>query len=680
MNFKNFKEPVTRQFNELAQNPLFCTAVDRDRLWQTYLNSFPAGTNPIFREKTEHDCSCCRQFIKTIGSVVAVINGELKTIWDTEFDDPTYKVVAKAMSREVKSFLIARPFLHYEREVGTDKNYDNDKWGKVLTWEHFHVSLYGSNVMRSDFICPKKDIATRIGEARACYDVLLRSITELTADSIETAQDLIRQGSLYRGEEYRHLVDGLSKLQQEFYRLTPDKRDAFVWLKSASIPESQAKVRNTAIGTLLVDLSDGMDLEVAVRRFEKVMAPANYKRPTALVTKAMVDKARQAVAGLGLESAMERRHARLSDVSVNDVIFADRAARKVMRGDVFDSIQTKNPTPKEWKQIEEIRIDKFVADVVPHAETIEVFIDNQHAGNMVSLIAPKYAHAEPLFKWDNGFSWSYSGEVADSVKEKVKRAGGNVTGDLCCRLAWYNYDDLDLHMVEAPSRYEIFFGNRHQASPCGGRLDVDMNAGHGTTREPVENIFYANHRLMREGHYQLFVHQYRKQEAADNGFEVEIDYLGTVTRMVYEKPVRQGERVVVANIRCDKNGDKEISGQLPSTQASKTIWGLRTQDWHRVSAMMLSPNFWADSGGIGNRHWFFMLDGCLNDGSARGFFNEFLRDELTPHRKVIELVGSKSKVEASADQLSGLGFSSTRKNELLARVRGSFNRTVKVLF
>ncbi len=36
-----------------------------------------------------------------------------------------------------------------------------------------------------------------------------------------------------------------------------------------------------------------------------------------------------------------------------------------------------------------------------------------------------------------------------------------------------------------------------------------------------------------------------------------------------------------------------------------------------------------------------MLDGCLNDGSARGFYNEFLKSELDPHRKVFEMVGAK---------------------------------------
>lgn len=75
-----------------------------------------------------------------------------------------------------------------------------------------------------------------------------------------------------------------------------------------------------------------------------------------------------------------------------------------------------------------------------------------------------------------------------------------------------------------------------------------------------------------------------------------------------------------------------------------------------------------------------MLDGCLNDGKARGFFNEFLNEELTTHRKVLEVVGARMKTEESVNQLSGLGFSSTQRNSVLCRVKGSFDRVVKINF
>jgi hypothetical protein len=95
--------------------------------------------------------------------------------------------------------------------------------------------------------------------------------------------------------------------------------------------------------------------------------------------------------------------------------------------------------------------------------------------------------------------------------------------------------------------------------------------------------------------------------------------------------------------------------------------------------MMLSPNYW-DEKAVGNKHYFFLLDGCVNDGAARGFYNEFLTPELDKHRKVFELVGSKLQMAPADQQLSGLGFSSTQRSSLVCRVKGSFTRTIKIIF
>ena len=37
------------------------TGVSKDALWDTYLASFPEGSNPVYKTRTEHDCQCCKQ-------------------------------------------------------------------------------------------------------------------------------------------------------------------------------------------------------------------------------------------------------------------------------------------------------------------------------------------------------------------------------------------------------------------------------------------------------------------------------------------------------------------------------------------------------------------------------------------------------------------------------------------
>lgn len=88
-------------------------------MWDTYLTSFPEGTNPLFRERTEHDCVCCKQFIRKVGRVLGEIDGELVSVWDIEIDN-FYQEVADSLSLLTKEKGIGGIFLHNEREIGKD--------------------------------------------------------------------------------------------------------------------------------------------------------------------------------------------------------------------------------------------------------------------------------------------------------------------------------------------------------------------------------------------------------------------------------------------------------------------------------------------------------------------------------------------------------------------------------
>lgn len=671
MNFGVIKAAVAKQFEQMQKHPLFRVNIDGDTLWQAYLASFPAGTNPVLRQRTEHDCGCCKQFIRAMGGVVTIIDGLIASIWDVSVPtEPGYQAVADAMSILVRSKPIADIFLHDGRTIGTDKNFEQ-LTGSVQTWTHFHVNLDAKHV------AAKKAIPTKLGDVRTTRDVFARGLAEISDDAIETVLDLISQGSLYRGEEHKYAIEVFKLVRAEYAALPTDAaKSLYLWTKGLDANGAVARIKNTVIGTLLTDLSSGVEIDRAVAAFESKVAPANYKRPTSVVTKGMIEKAKTKLVELGLVSALERRYATLADITVNNVLWANKSTRRVINGDVFDELvaSTSSRTKGAFDKVEEVSIEQFIGEIVPRAESIEVLFENQLANNLVSLVAPVDPTAGLLFKWPNRFSWSYAGDFADSIKERVKKAGGNVGGDLCCRLAWYNYDDLDLHLV-GPGRDHIYFGNKRGI--CGGELDVDMNAGGGRTREAVENIFFHDRRKMAQGVYKLYVNQYSQREAIDVGFEVEIDFMGTVHRFAYDKVVK-GD-VTVAVFKYTHADGLEITESLPRSQAVKTIWGLPTQTFHQVSALMFSPNYW-DERTVGNKHVFFMLENCRNDGVARGFYNEFLKSELDTHRKVFEIVGSKMKTETSQDQLSGLGFSSTQKNTLICRVKGSFSRTVKVQF
>lgn len=667
LNFKHLQLAVLTQFNSMAANnqELFETDINGDDLYQAYLDSFPTGTNPLYRERTEHDCNCCKNFIRRIGNVVTVEDGELKSIWGGTSEDPNYQVVMDKLNDLVTNANLTNVFRNDSKKVGNKTTVDMNPETSTTSWDHFYVDLPSKYVLSNG-----QSYGEFKGGSTTNKEVLERSVKEISKEAIDIVIDLIDQGSLYRGEEHLQTVNRLQNFKREYDTCPDEQKDSMLWLKSTQLKES-GRFRNTVIGTLLTDISNGVELDKAVKSFETKVAPANYKRSSALITQGMIKKAEQTVVDLGIEQSLQRRFAKTDDLTVNNVLFADRSAKEEMG--VLGLAPTKTSKSPDSSKVEEISIEDFIQKVLPKADKIEVMPSNNHLNSFMSVIAPVVPDAPNILKWGNNFSWSYDGDVTDSIKQRVKSAGGNVTGEVRCSLSWFNTDDLDLHMVE-PKNNHIYFGNRRSIK-TGGNLDVDMNNGNLTTT-PVENICYPKINKMVDGDYKLYVNQFAKRNSDNVGFEVEIEILGEVHSFSYDKLVKGN--IDVATLKV-KNGKVTVVPILDSSTTSKEKWGVDTNQWNKVSMVMNSPNHW-DGEETGNKHYFFILDGCVNPERTRGFYNEFLRNELTEHRKVFEVLGGKMKTEESDEQLSGLGFSSTQRNDIPCRVSGSFNRTLKIKF
>ncbi|AGM46991.1 hypothetical protein AD45P3_00265 [Alteromonas phage vB_AmaP_AD45-P3] len=669
MHFGDFKQAIQQQFKTMNPEAMFVVDVTKEQLWDTYLASFPEGSNPIYRERTEHDCNCCKQFIRNIGALVSVVDDKVVSIWDIDIDG-AYKVVANAMKELILSAPIKQIYLNDSAKVGTDHNFE-DQGDKVRQWDHFFLEIPSSMTMRKD------RIATRVGQVNTNFSTTTRALTSLSMSACATVRDLIMQNSLYRGEEHLDKVNAFMNTLREYRSLeTDEKRTLFCWVH-AKQNGIASTFRNSVIGTLIDDISEGFDLEDAVASFESKVAPHNYKRSKALITPAMVKKANETIQELGIESALHRRMAKLSDITINNVLFADDSVKESMGVlDVLNS-QVKNKTPKEFKNVEEVSVEKFIKDILPNATSMDLFLENGHLPNFVNLITPADADAPNILKWDNNFSWSYVSGTTDSVKERVKKAGGDVSGDLRLSLAWHNGDDLDLSL-RLPSGRTVYYGNSRD-SVTGANLDVDMNAGTVDDEvNPVENIVIPRAANMPKGIYTAVVHNFTSRDSKNPGYEVEFEFLGKIMTFTQEHPVRQNQKDVV--VEFEYNGtDVRVLSSLPSTTRSKEQWGVSTQNFVPVDSVMLSPNYWDDQK-VGNKHYFFMLKECANPNPVRGLYNEFLSNELQEHRKVFEVLGANLQAESTPSQLAGIGFSSTLRNSVICRVKGAFNRTIKIKF
>ncbi len=679
--FSDFARIVADSFQRLTKdanpNTVFVADLDGDALWTAYLAAFPEGTDPVFKKRTEHDCGVCKSFIRRAGCVVAISNGEVCTVWDGAAERALgpYQTVAIALRNAVRSVGIRDIFRvgKNEAQFGAQvtRSLDETK-EKALTWDHFFTGVipHGFRAVLPD---------TDRGNYRTTVQVFERGLLELSPGAVDTVLSLIEGNALYRGEEHKRAVVEFQRMQRAY--LAIDQREAerslFAW-SNASSPA--ARFRNTVIGTLVQDLTDGQELESAVRSFETKVAPQNYKRTTALITPAMVKKAMATIEGLGLESALERRFAVIGDVSVNDVKWVDGAARPLMKGGIVDVLlqhaaaSSTVQSTKDETRAEDITLDDFMR-LLPKTQAVEIFFTGAHLGNLMALTAPVHPAPKQLFRWTNDFAWSYGGNVADSIKERVKKAGGKVDGALLrVSLSWYNLDDLDLHIHEPAGRGVHSLGStihfRNKRGWTGGTLDVDMNAGHGTTREPVENIVWSA--KPPDGPYKIVVNNFCQRETNNPGFVIETESGGKLAHYSFNKQVRDKQDIVVATLHM-KNGiiERVEAGDPGITAAniSQEKWGLTTERYVKVSTVMLSPNFWGDNA-VGNKHTFFVIDGAKSDEDMRGFYNEFLHPRLEEHRKVFEVIGDKTKCRTTDGQLAGLGFSSTRTDaSFLVRVK-----------
>lgn len=697
--FSDFNNAVNKQFAAMVASgyPLVRLDVSGDEVWDKYIASFPEGTNKMFRERLEYDCNCCKSFVRRIGNIVALTPSGYMTVWDNDVKG-YYATVATALHSFLQSFKVKESFLTTEPYAGSRPNLDP---ALGTTWTHFYLAV------PKQFISSHEMIGTLQSNINGTITVLSRSMDELTLDAAESVLELINQDSIYRGLEHKPAVVDFIKLKKAYDKLKTEKaKTHFVWHHSIK-DGMKCRFRNTVIGTLVDDISSGVSLEKAVASFESKVAPANYKRTSAPTTPSMIKGAQNKIVELGLQDAIPRRFACPEDIDIKNILFSAQTNKSL---NVFDDLMDgalSEVDKRSLAKVEEVSLDHFIKNVLPSATSVELLFENNNINNLMSLLTSVDPDAPRLFKWDNNFSWSYNNDVADTLRQRVADLGGRVDGPMRFSHSWNhtgeNQSLMDLHLFMPacnlflseraaekqanPAKKEIhnkypgsyqgsYIGwNRRIDSHTGGSQDVDHTAPPGKF-VPVENIAFKDIRKMPEGVYTFKIHNWQAREPNKTGFKAEIELNGELYQYERKEPVAHHEWITLAEVTL-KNGQFSIQHMMESTYTSNTVWGIDTNKWVKVNNIMLSPNYWNDNAS-GNKHLFFIIDQCKNPDSARGIYNEFLRPELEQHRKVFELLGSKTKAEPSENQVSGVGFSSTIRGKITVRVSGKTKRVFVV--
>jgi hypothetical protein len=717
MLFNEFNALVQKQFEVMcATGRLFTSTVSGDTLWDLYLSSFKPEDNPVFRDpnSSSYDCNNDKHFIRRFGNTVALDEANnIITMWDIDVVGTEFELSTQAMSKALKEAPINNVyyehydelnFLPYEKTNKTQELYqlghikstkrytqeEADKFGVVnttdtYTFHHFHVYLPKQFV-----IFNSKSIAANLGELKTSHTLFLKGL-QIPLDTLEVIRDLFLQESLVKAEVYLDMMHKLIQLKQD-YEVATNKVN---WAWKVFQDVSFARWVSNLIGTTCTKLTEGEDINKVAKFFNTQEDPLNKFKTTAPITQRQIDNAAQRIEELGYTDSFTRRFATLEDIDINEILHTNSSEKESKVGSktaaLFSKVKSNTGTGlsrhkrAEFDAVDEVSIDQFMSDILPNSSAIHVLVENEFANNFVALTTAENKHCKPLFKWDNPYSFTSKNNLAgiSFIKEAVKTAGGNIEGVLRGSLIWNesgtDTSDLDSWMIQ-PDGQKVGFNTAFRKdtvgkhfSSCGAQLDLD-NTNPGT-KLGVENIYFQSLDKLKYGTYKFWVNQYSPRNS--QGFKYEIEFNGEVYNYEYNQPVRGN--VDIANVAWDGKQFTITHHLQPAAAKVNTIWGIDTNQFHKVNLVCLSPNYWGNNA-VGNKHFFFMLDKCKPTEPLRSFHIENLNGELLSERKVLEVLGATTMLEPIDKQLAGIGFTKDSTETLIVRVEGSFKLTVKIKF
>ena len=710
---KKFREQMQVQFDVIQRTgQLFRSSVSGKKIWEKYLESF--NDDPIFRDPASsiHNCNHCNNFIRRYGNIIAIDdNNNVITLFDFIPGTEEYQSTAVKLSKLLREAPIQDVFfetfeelkaLPYESckkdqatyKLGIDKNVkrytqaEAEQYGvvtanQVYTFEH--MSLY----LDKDFVKRNKGSIESIqADYRDAKNVFKRGMDEISVDTLYLIKDLINQGSLLDGTAHLSKINAIIPYA-EFYQNVLEKNfDNWCWKNSFDNP--LAKFRNTLIGVLCSELSQGMELNKACLNWNKRVDPANYMKATAPITEKQIKEAKVFVDENGYTASFNRRLATVDDIIANEILHLNsEGGNKQKDVHLFDAVKPSKSTRhklNEFDQVEEVDINTFMYSILPTCTSVEAFIENNHEDNMVTLTTAKDPESKKIFKWDNNFSWTFNGNLAGKsmIKDAVASQGGKVDGVLRFSIMWADDtrddSDLDAHCEEQPGNH-IYYGNK-VSHETGGNLDIDIINPQAHKRdykkEVVENITYPQF-PEKDTKFEFYVKNYSNRNS--QGFKAEIEFMGVQFQYEYPRGLSHKQDVKVAKVTY-KDGEFTIQHYLQPTEGfgvEKEIYGLKTGQFHKVKLVSLSPNHWGENE-VGNKYYFFFLENAQSGGNIRSFHNENLKGDLIVHRKVMEVLANTTMVDSVTNELSGLGFNSTVRDEVILKLGGSHKRVVRVTF
>jgi hypothetical protein len=268
------------------------------------------------------------------------------------------------------------------------------------TWSH--IAVTASRFQNMDrLLMASQHMAATVQS----YQTVLSTLFD-KAGSKENLDQMIRvfeAAALPRSEKFIEPIKWLRKLHDR----PKGKLGANVlWREMAAVPEGFLHPRASVVWPLLETLQAGGDFEDIKRQFIKMADPLHYQRPQAAPTAGNIKQAEEVIAKLGIAKSLERRFARLEDLTTKVWLPKVSEAHVEDPGSVFGHLKARGATQKSLPldlPAKTMTWEKFVDRILPAVQKLEFYAPNR--GNYCALLTAVHADAPNIMKWSNPVSW-----------------------------------------------------------------------------------------------------------------------------------------------------------------------------------------------------------------------------------------------------------------------------------
>ncbi len=399
--YKLFRKSVQTSFDR-SSGPLFET--DVERINDTYMASLPF-------DQQAHNCTACRRFLNTYGSLVRVANNGsvIPVMWSSDDVPEFYKPVIAAMRTKLRNAKITGPFLSASAVLG-------QPW--TDEWEH--LSVQTCPVWEHRLLTPKQAAAAK----KEDFNTVITALDAFGIPILDDALRLLKSEHLNRSEKFIAPVEWLRNLQDR-----PKGRvgQNLLWTAIALAPNGFCHPRASVVGSLLEDLEAKLSFDIVKARFNAKVTSLVYQRPQAAPSAGSIRAVEEIFEKRALAPSLERRYARLDECET--VWCPKTQPTPEPTGGVFGHLKPKGEpivTPLDIPAIT-MTWDKFVRTILP--TSVELELHTPRVGRYIALTTAVHADAPMIMKWDNPVAWYvYTGDSSASLWGLAPSGWSRVTG------------------------------------------------------------------------------------------------------------------------------------------------------------------------------------------------------------------------------------------------------------